>query len=128
MDVVVDSSVWIAYLDGEVIQELEYATVTAELVLSPLVIAEVLSGILTPHTRATFGELIQDYPMHNTPLSHWMDVGDLRRTLAAKGINVTIPDAHVAQCALDRNATLLARDDIFKQIATQTPLRLTYLR
>ncbi len=128
MDVVVDSSVWIAYLHGEVIQELEYATVTAELVLSPLVIAEVLSGILTPHARATFGELVQDYPMHNTPLSHWMDVGDLRRTLAAKGINVTIPDAHVAQCALDRNATLLARDDIFKQIATHTPLRLTHLR
>lgn len=44
--------------------------------------------------------------------------------LRSRGINVTIPDAHVAQCALDLDATLLARDDIFALIARHTSLRL----
>jgi predicted nucleic acid-binding protein len=48
--------------------------------------------------------------------------------LATRGVNVTIADAHVAQCALDRGATLVARDDIFPLIATHTSLRLAQLR
>ena len=124
MDVIVDSSVWIAYLDGEPIRHVEDATSAAALVMSPLVIAEILSGDLTPDARATFGELLQDFPVHDTPLGHWMAVGELRRMLRARGINVTIPDAHVAQCALDLNATLLSRDDIFTHIAQHMRLRL----
>ncbi|MEO8379895.1 MAG: PIN domain nuclease, partial [Acidobacteriota bacterium] len=58
------------------------------------------------------------------PLEHWIRVGDLRRLLARNGINATIPDAHVAQCALDRDAVLLTRDKVFAAIAKQTPLRL----
>jgi predicted nucleic acid-binding protein len=57
-----------------------------------------------------------------------MNVGNLRRMLRAKGINTTIPDAHVAQCAIDLDATLLTRDDIFARIAAHTPLRLGQLR
>lgn len=48
--------------------------------------------------------------------------------LRTHGINVTIPDAHLAQCALDRDATLLTRDEIFTRIAEHTPLRLGHLR
>lgn len=51
-------------------------------------------------------------------------VGDLRRKLAQKGIAVTIPDAHVAQCALDRDAVLLTSDAVFRSIAKHSPLRL----
>lgn len=53
-----------------------------------------------------------------------MRVGDLRRLLKSHGINATIPDAHIAQCALDLNATLFTRDDIFPRIANVTSLRL----
>jgi len=40
------------------------------------------------------------------------------------GLSVTIPDAHVAQCALDRDAILLTRDGVFGKIAKHVPLRL----
>jgi predicted nucleic acid-binding protein len=50
-------------------------------------------------------------------------VGDLRRGLAAKGVAVSTPDAHVAQCAIDRDALLLSRDGVFKEIAKATRLR-----
>lgn len=94
------------------------------MVLAPLVIAELLSGDLTPPLRDLVSGLLQDYPLHATPLQHWMSVGTLRRTLRARGLTVTLPDAHVAQCALDLDALLLTRDEIFAQIARHTSLRL----
>ena len=121
--VIVDSSTLIDYLLGQRAPAFEHAIVSALLVLPPLVIAEVLSGELTLDQREVLGNLLQDYPLSDTPLQHWMNVGALRRTLQTTGINATIPDAHVAQCAIDLNATLLTRDDIFLQIATHTSLR-----
>jgi predicted nucleic acid-binding protein len=93
-------------------------------VLSPIVVAELISGAASQAQRQAIGELLQDAPVHETSLEHWIRVGDLRRTLAQKGISVTIPDAHVAQCALDRDALLLSRDAVFVQIARFLPLRL----
>lgn len=98
------------------------------LVLAPLVIAEVLSGNNTPRQREAIGDLLQEFPLHPTPLSHWMALGALRLALRHHGINVTIPDAHVAQCALDLDATLLTRDDIFLRISAHTSLRLAQVR
>jgi predicted nucleic acid-binding protein len=46
----------------------------------------------------------------------------LRRRLADRGISVSTPDAHVAQCALDRGALLLSRDAIFTRIAHASEL------
>ena len=128
MDVIVDSSAWIDFLIGRPAVQVVAAIADGSVVLAPLVIAEVLSGDITPRQREMIGELLQEFPHHETPLAHWMAVGALRRTLAARGINVTIPDAHIAQCALDRNATLLSRDQIFAHIAAHTSLRLAVLR
>jgi len=61
--------------------------------------------------------------VHETPLEHWIRVGDLRRRLAGRGVSVSTPDAHVAQCALDRGALLLSRDAIFLRIAQTSELR-----
>jgi predicted nucleic acid-binding protein len=128
VDVIVDSSLWIDGLAGETIPEIEQAMEEGTMVLSALVIAELLSGQITLEQRGAIGELLQDFPMHDTDLGHWMRVGGLRRLLAMNGVNVTIPDAHVAQCALDRDATLYSRDEIFPLIARHTSLRLSHLR
>lgn len=128
MAVIVDSSLWIDALGGATIPAIERALIDGSLVHSPLVIAELLSGNLTPRHREVIGELLQDYALHDTSLEHWINVGKLRRMLRSRGVNATIPDAHVAQCAIDLDATLLTRDDIFTVIATHTPLRLGQLR
>lgn len=122
--VIVDTSVWIDFFGGIGIAHLEEALAAGAAIIPPLVVAELISGAGTPTQRATIGELLQDAPVHDTPLEHWIRVGDLRRLLARKGINATIPDAHVAQCALDRDAVLLTRDKVFAAIAKHTPLRL----
>ena len=51
-------------------------------------------------------------------------IDELRRHLRARGVSSSIPDAHVAQCAIDRDAIPLARDAVFERIAGHTPLRL----
>jgi predicted nucleic acid-binding protein len=101
------------------------AAVFAEtLVLPPIVIAELLSGSDAPAARLSIREFLPDFPMHEVDLSHWIAVGNLRRNLKQHGLTVTIPDAHVAQCAIDLDATLIARDKIFRLIAEHIPLRL----
>lgn len=122
--VVVDTSVWIDFFAGAETTSLEEALERGAAVVPPIVVAELVSGATTPQQRERIGELLQDAPVHPTPLEHWIRVGDLRRVLARKGLNVTVPDAHVAQCALDQDAVLLARDAVFTLIARHTPLRL----
>ena len=122
--VVVDTSVWIDVLGGTDSHDVDGAVAAGIAVIPPLVVAELVSGATTPRQREAIGELLQDAPIHEAPLAHWIRVGDLRRSLARKGLSVTIPDAHVAQCALDRDAILLTRDAVFGKIAKHVPLRL----
>ncbi len=73
--------------------------------------------------RASLVELLQDLPLHDCPFTHWIRVGELRQSLAKKGVTVSTPDAHIAQCALDRGSLLLSRDAVFTRIARSRTLR-----
>jgi len=83
--------------------------------------------ILAPGPRGRRGDRDarqRTFESHRTPLEHWVRVGDLRRRLAGRGVSVSTADAHVAQCALEREAVLLSRDAIFARIAEASELRL----
>lgn len=121
---VVDTSVWIDFFRGESVPLLEDALALGSVVLSPLVLAELVSGARRDTERAALVDLLEDLPLHETARDHWIRVGELRRALARKGLAVSTPDAHVAQCALDRDAPLLSRDSVFSRIARTIPLRL----
>jgi len=122
--VIVDSSILIAYLQGEPVPLIDAASKDGTIVVPPIVIAELMTGVETAAERIAVGELLQDSPLHATPLAHWIAVGELRQKLRQSGLAVTIPDAHIAQCALDRDAVLLTRDAIFRRMARHVPLRL----
>ena len=121
--VVADTSVWIELFAGRPAAALEDALAQGLVVLPPLVVAELISGARRPRDRAAIEDLVAELPLHDTPLEHWVRVGDLRRRLAGRGISVSTPDAHVAQCALDRGALLLSRDAIFAHIARAAGLK-----
>ena len=120
--VVVDTSAWIDFFAGRAADRLEEALRLGSVMLPPIVVAELLSGV-KGRDRAAMIELLTDLEIADCPLVHWIAVGDLRATLARRGLTVSTPDAHVAQCALDRDALLLSHDAIFTRIATATPLR-----
>ena len=121
--VVVDTSIWIDFLNGLPVPSLEEALEQGSVIASPVVIAEIISGASRPKDRQLIEQLVTELEMHPTPLDHWIRVGDLRRVMLQRGVSVSIPDAHVAQCALDRDALLLSRDGIFAKIAAATTLK-----
>ena len=121
--VVVDTSVWIDFLAGLSTPSLEEALSQGSVILPPIVVAELVSGARRQRERAAIEQLIEKIPVHETPLAHWIRVGELRRGLRSKGFSVSTPDAHVAQCALDRDAVLLSQDAVFTRIARLSPLR-----
>lgn len=121
--VVVDTSVWIDFFAGGAATALENALQAGAVVLPPIVVAELLSGARRARDRTAIKDLLDDLPLHDTPRAHWVRVGELRRALAESGLSVSTPDAHVAQCALERDAILLSRDGVFKRIARRSPLR-----
>lgn len=123
MSVIVDSSVWVEFLNGRSMPAVEQALADGVVVLPPIVVAELISGALRPEERAAVGELLQDLPVHQTPLTHWIRVGQLHRQMRERGVWVSVPDAHVAQCALDLGAVLFTRDAIFSRLVKETGLQ-----
>lgn len=121
---IVDTSVWIDFFGGRTIPLLEDALALGTVVLPPIVVAELVSGARKKSDRMALVDLLEDLPIHETPRDHWIRVGELRRRLMEKGNPISTPDAHVAQCALDRDAPLLSRDRAFSTIARHMPLRL----
>lgn len=123
--IVADTSVLLDYFERYPVPALERALDYGTLVLPPLVVGEIVSGDLTIDQKMLLAEILTDSLVHETPLAHWIYVGELRRKLRRRGLNVTLPDAHVAQCAIELDALLLTRDDIFPLIARHTSLRVT---
>ena len=122
--VVADTSAWIDFFAGRPAHALEDALAQGLVVLPPLVVAELISGAHRARDRTAIARLVDDLPLHETPLAHWIRVGELRHRLRERGISVSTPDAHVAQCALDRDAVLLSSDAVFMRIARSAGLRL----
>jgi predicted nucleic acid-binding protein len=121
--VVADTSIWIDFLAGRPVPLLDDALAQAAVVLPPLVVAELVSGARRVPDRRAIQALVQELPVHDTPLEHWIRVGQLRRQARDRGLSVSTLDAHIAQCALDRDAVLLTRDAIFARLASVTTLR-----
>ena len=122
--VVVDTSVWVDFFAGRPTPELEAALQHGLVVLPPIVVAELVSGARRKSDRVAIAGVLTELPVHEVLLDHWIRVGELRRGLLDHGLSVSTPDAHVAQCAIDRDAVLLSHDKIFVRIAGQIDLKL----
>ena len=123
--VVVDSSVWIEFFRGRDFPALEEALAEGRVLVPPLVVAELVSGATSRADAKKVADLVRDLELVETPREHWIRVGELRRRLRGRGLSVSTPDAHVAQCALDVRGVLLSADAVFHRIERLTELRLT---
>ena len=121
--IVADTSEWIEYLAGRQADLLDHALAAGIVVVPPIVVAELLSGAADRAERDALADLLHDLVLHPTTFDHWVRVGLLRLSLRAAGVTVSVPDAHVAQCAIDRDVPLLTRDAVFSRIADHTELR-----
>ena len=122
--VVVDSSVWIEFFRGRDLPALEEALSEGRVLVPPLVVAELVSGATSRGDSQKVADLVRDLELVETPREHWGRVGELRRRLRSRGLSVSTPDAHVAQCALDVRGILLSSDAVFRRIGRLTELQL----
>ena len=123
MSVVVDTSVWVDWLKGHPVVAVDQALDRGLVVLPPLVIAELVAGARRAGERDQLEAALADLPMCDCQRSHWTRVGALRARALAHNVSLSTPDAHIAQCALDLDATLLTRDAVFTELAAICPLR-----
>jgi tRNA(fMet)-specific endonuclease VapC len=121
---VVDTSSWIAWLAGGGSSLVDEALEEGRLHLPVIVSAELLSGRLDDSERAGLQDMLSDLPAVGTEPAHWFRVGKLRAVLRGRGLSVSTPDAHVAQCAIETGGVLLTEDRVFEKIAKIVPLRL----
>lgn len=121
---VVDTSSWVTYFASTGPSVIDEALAEGRVYLPPIVAAELMSGKLSNRQRSELESFLLDLPLCVHNLEHWIRVGKLRALLFSKGLSVSTPDTHVAQCALDLNAPLLSEDRVFFNISQKTPLRL----
>lgn len=123
---VIDTSAWVSYFAGRAAAEplIEAALDEGLVHLPPVVAAELLSGRLAARQRRELVRLLDDLPLVDADRAHWYRVGTARAALRARGLAVSTPDAHVAQCALDLDADLISEDGIFALAAPHLGLRL----
>ena len=122
--VVVDTSSWISYFAGQQQEALDLALQEGRVYLSPVVAAELMSGSLSRTRREQLADFLRDLPLCDAGLEHWLRVGTQRSRLARKGLTVSTPDVHVAQCAIDLGGYLLSEDRIFRRLVRHCRLRL----
>lgn len=123
-EIIVDTSVWIEALKGKNFPLLEEALKGGRVSLPPIVLSELLSGTKSEKEGKKLTKFLSYIPLHPVGRAHWKNVGLLRSFLSAKGFNTSIPDCHIAQCALECEGLLLSHDKIFKKIASLIQLNI----
>jgi len=119
-----DTSTWIAFIQGDNgrdVQLLDAALQDRQVLMPPVVIAELLSDAKLPKTIA--GSL-SDIPMIEIADGYWERVGALRAKVLGKGRRARLGDALIAQSCLDRGISLLTRDRDFTAFTEAAGLHL----
>ncbi len=122
--IVVDTSVWIDYFNGDSFPTVDNALKEGAVLLSPVVLAELLSAKLNTSARKQFLSFLEELKFIECGFSHWVRVGELRYLFARKGITISTPDAHIAQVCIDEGCSLISRDKIFLQMSKVVKLKL----
>lgn len=122
--IVVDTSSWISYLKGVVNSDLDLGLKEGRVFLPSIVLAELLSAQMKQPERVALTSLLKELPVCDAPFEHWARVGALRCLASVKGLTISTPDAHVAQCCIDLDGYLLSEDSIFRKLAKVVPLKL----
>lgn len=120
---VVDTSIWIEFFRGLDLPPLEQALRDGDVVLAPVVAAELVSAPLPAAGRRKLEAFLRDLPLHPTPLEHWLRVGALRASAARRGVALSTPHAHVAQVAVDLNGAVWSKDAVFERLAARALVR-----
>jgi predicted nucleic acid-binding protein len=118
-----DTSSLVAYLSGETgddVRLIEAAIAADELWLPPPVLSELLSK---PDLSQIEG-LLSDIPLMELAPGYWDRAGRTRRILRMRGLKAALADSLIAQCCLDTDVPLIARDRDYRHFERWCGLKL----
>jgi len=124
MKVLVDSSVWVAYLRGTPeLPLVDWLIEEGMVVTNDLILAELTPPLLVRRERKLVGLFhdIERFPL----IIDWDGIIQMQVTCLRNGINrVGIPDLIIAQCAIRHDLALFSLDKHFHLLAKHVPLNL----
>ena len=122
--IAVDTSTWIAFLQGDRGKDtelLDKALENRQVAMVPVVLTEVLSDAqLSSEVSETFLQL----PLVESGPGYWQRAGELRARVLSKRRRARLGDALIAQSCIDHGLPLLTRDRDFRAFADAAGLGL----
>ncbi len=115
--IAVDTSTWIAFLQGDGGQDttlLDRALQDRQVLMAPVVLTELLSD---PKLPTEVSQTLSELPLIEVELGYWQRAGELRARVLAKRRKARLGDALIAQTCIDRGIPLLTRDRDFRAFA-----------
>ena len=122
--IAVDTSTWIAFLegaDGEDAELLDRALQDRQVLMVPVVLSELLSD---PKLSSEVSQTLSDLPLIEVRLGYWQRAGALRAKVLAKRRKARFGDALIAQSCIDHGIALLTRDRDFRAFSKAAGLDL----
>jgi predicted nucleic acid-binding protein len=119
-----DASSLIAYFDGEIAPDTDAIAVafeTRELVLPPPVLVELIGRSAT---AAAFDEISNGAAQLPISQGFWLRARQNRGLILSKGLKARALDSLIAQCCIDADVPLIARDTDFRHFANWCGLKL----
>ena len=123
-----DTSTWVAFLQGgtgEDTQILDKALEDRQVVMVPVVLAELLSD---PKLPSDVTEILSEVPPVEIGVGYWQRAGVLRAKVLSKHRKARLGDALIAQTCIDAGITLLTRDRDFQAFAEVLDFDLIFTR
>jgi len=119
-----DTSTWMAFLEGRAgqdVQLLDKALADRQVVMVPVVLAELLSD---PKLPSPVAETLSEVPLVEVRPGYWHRAGALRARVLAKRRKARLGDALIAQSCIDEDVPLLTPDTDFRAFAEAASLAL----
>lgn len=122
--IAVDTSTWIAYLQGESgadVRLLDSALADQQVLMPPVVLTELLSD---PKAPPDVAEMLASLPLIEPDAGYWRRAAELRAHVLANRRKARLGDALIAQSCIDRDIALLTRDRDFLAFEQAAALKL----
>jgi tRNA(fMet)-specific endonuclease VapC len=126
--VLIDTSVWIPYLQGAASGELQRTVdeilVGAEVLVPKIVLAELIQGAHAEKDISVILEFLEAFTVVGEADATWLDAGRLSYGLKKKGKTINLADCYIAIIAKEKKAAVLTLDRHFKEIQKEFGLKL----
>ena len=126
--VLIDTSVWIPYLQGAASGELERIVdellAGREVLVPKIVLAELIQGARSEKDIAVILEFLEAFTVIDEGEQTWLDAGRLSYDMKKKGKTINLADCYIAILAREHKASILTLDKHFKDLHKDTGLEL----